>query len=70
MYMRVALYKLAHNSWRNGCLLRLTLHDNTLANNQLALNRVFVTAHLSINQPTINFDFNSSRMAGGEKRVL
>ena len=70
MYMRVALCKLAHNSWRSGCSLRFVIHDNTLTNKQLTFNSVFITAHLSINQPTIIFDFNSSRMAGGEKHFL
>lgn len=70
MYMRVALCKLAHNSWRNGCLLRLIIHSNTVTNKQLSFNGVFITAYLPINLPTIIFDFNFSRMAGGEKNSL
>ena len=70
MYMRVALYKLAHNNWQNGCLPRLIIHANTLTNKQLSFNSIFITVHLPINLPTIIFDFNSSRMAGGETHVL
>ena len=70
MHMQVALCKLAHNSWRNGCLLRLIIHSNTFINKQLSFNGVFITANLPINQPTIIFDFNSSRMAGGENSSL
>lgn len=70
MYMRVALCKLAHNSWRSGCSLRFVIHDNTLTNKELTFKGVFTTAYLPINLPTIIFDFNSSRMAGGGKSSL
>gem|GEM_PF-4047620 len=32
MYMQVALCKLAHNSWRSGYFLRLTLHPKVFIN--------------------------------------